>query len=228
MLEQKLGIPVGAVAYPYGVHNQRIRAAAMDAGYEVAFTTYGQRVSYHTPADQIGRYAIESGKPQIFEDAMRMIGGSGDAGTVRTNASATMVTVPAEGAVVSDPQPLVKANLASLGEVDAASLVVRVSGVGKLDVKYDAVSKLMEARFLEPIRERENVVLVSGKSGAKRFELRWTFIYESKAGEAKAGEAKAGEAKAGAPELRVPAASPAAVPTEGAGSVPGLPAVPSR
>jgi uncharacterized low-complexity protein len=107
-----------------------------------------------------------------------------------------------------------------------------------LDVKYDAVSKLMEARFLEPIRERENVVLVSGKSGAKRFELRWTFIYESKAGEAKAGEAKAGEAKAGeakageakagAPELRVPAASPAAVPTEGAGSVPGLPAVPSR
>jgi hypothetical protein len=64
---------------------------------------------------------------------------------------------------------------------------------------------------------------VSGKSGAKRFELRWTFIYE-----AKAGEAKAGEAKAGAPELRVPAASPAAVPTEGAGSVPGLPAVPSR
>jgi peptidoglycan/xylan/chitin deacetylase (PgdA/CDA1 family) len=251
MLEQKLGIPVGAVAYPYGVHNQKIRAAAMDAGYEVAFTTYGQRVSYHTPADQIGRYAIESGKPQIFEDAMRMIGGSGDAGTVRTNASATMVTVPAEGAVVSDPRPVVKANLASLGEVDAASLVVRVSGVGKLDVKYDAATKLMEARFLEPIRERENVVLVSGKSGAKRFELRWTFIYEAKAGEAKAGEAKvgeakvgeakageakvgeakAGEAKAGVPELRVPSALPAAVPAGvvgGGGGDAVLPAVPGR
>jgi uncharacterized low-complexity protein len=162
-----------------------------------------------------------------------------------------MVTVPAEGAVVSDPRPVVKANLASLGEVDAASLVVRVSGVGKLDVKYDAATKLMEARFLEPIRERENVVLVSGKSGAKRFELRWTFIYEAKAGEAKAGEAKvgeakvgeakageakvgeakAGEAKAGVPELRVPSALPAAVPAGvvgGGGGDAVLPAVPGR
>jgi len=147
-----------------------------------------------------------------------MIGGTGEPGTVRTNASATMVTVPAEGAVVSDPQPLVKANLASLGEVDAGSLVVRVSGVGKLDVKYDALTKLMEAHFLGPIRERENVVIVSGKSGTKRFELRWTFIYE----------AKAGEAKPGGPELRIPAASPAAVPAEGVGSEPALPAVPSR
>jgi peptidoglycan/xylan/chitin deacetylase (PgdA/CDA1 family)/uncharacterized low-complexity protein len=241
MLEQKLGIPVGAVAYPYGVHNQKIRAAAMDAGYEVAFTTYGQRVSYHTPADQIGRYAIESGKPQIFEDAMRMIGGSGDGGTVRTNASATMLTVPADGAVVSDSRPVVKANLASLGDVDAASLVVRVSGVGKLDVKYDAETKLMEARFLEPIRERENVVLVNGKSGTKRFELRWTFIYEAKAGEAKAGEAKAGEAKAGEAkageakagglEFRAPAVVPSAVPVEkaeGSGAAPGILPVPGR
>ena len=227
MLEQKLGISVGAVAYPYGVHNQKIRAAAMDAGYEVAFTTYGQRVTYHTPGDQIGRYAIESDKAQIFEDAMRMVGGSGDAGTVRTNASATMMTIPAEGAVVTESRPVLKANLASLGEIDPATLVVRVSGVGKLEVKFDAETKLMEARFNEPIRDRENVVLVSGKSGAKRFELRWTFYYEAKAGEAKAGEAKVGEAKVG-PALRPSAVLPAAVPSEGGAVLPGVPPVPGK
>jgi uncharacterized low-complexity protein len=99
---------------------------------------------------------------------------------------------------------------------------------------------------LEPIRERENVVLVNGKSGTKRFELRWTFIYEAKAGEAKAGEAKAGEAKAGEAkageakageakagglEFRAPAVVPSAVPVEkaeGSGAAPGILPVPGR
>jgi hypothetical protein len=79
----------------------------------------------------------------------------------------------------------------------------------------------MEARFLEPIRERENVVLVNGKSGTKRFELRWTFIYE----------AKAGEAKAGGLEFRAPAVVPSAVPVEkaeGSGAAPGILPVPGR
>ena len=37
-LEQKLGIQVKAIAYPYGLHNEAVREAVKQAGYEAGFT----------------------------------------------------------------------------------------------------------------------------------------------------------------------------------------------
>jgi peptidoglycan/xylan/chitin deacetylase (PgdA/CDA1 family) len=55
MLEQQLGISVKALAYPYGNHNEKVRAAAVAAGYEACFTVYGQRITYHSSPVQIVR-----------------------------------------------------------------------------------------------------------------------------------------------------------------------------
>ena len=79
-LEQRLGIAIKAIAYPYGNHNEEVRAMAREVGYEACFTVYGQRVTHSSPFDQLGRYAVDSLKPKIFADAMKMVGGGGGIG----------------------------------------------------------------------------------------------------------------------------------------------------
>jgi peptidoglycan/xylan/chitin deacetylase (PgdA/CDA1 family) len=124
VLEKKLGIKCNAFAYPFGLYNQKALDMVKEAGYEAAFTVYGQLLQWSAPKDRLGRYAVEASKPQIFNDAMKMIGGglspvSGGASaepTYQQLAVVSMVTKPMDGETINDPKPLIKANLATLGE----------------------------------------------------------------------------------------------------------------
>jgi len=181
LIEQKLGILVKCVAYPYGNHNAEARKVAIEAGYEAAFTVYGQRLSYHSPADMLGRYAVEGTKPQIFQSALKMIGGgvSADEGSVVGHAAASsMLTQPMEGEVVTEARPVIKANVATLGAVDPASIEMRISGVGMVPVKFDAENKLVEAVLKEDLREPNYTVILSAKVGGRKIETRWSFSYQ--------------------------------------------------
>ncbi len=182
MLEQNLGISVKALAYPYGNHNEEVRRIAMDAGYEAAFTVYGQRLSHNSAPDQLGRYAIDSTQPKVFADAMRMLGGGGGgAGTgpyIAAAAASSMVTQPLEGEVVTDPLPTVKANLATLGEIDPASVEMRISGFGPVPVKYDPATKTAEYKVVQKLREPSYSVFISAKAGGKKIEAKWTFAFD--------------------------------------------------
>jgi peptidoglycan/xylan/chitin deacetylase (PgdA/CDA1 family) len=180
-LESRLGISVKVLAYPYGIHSEQVRALALASGYEAAFTTYGQRLTYHSPADQLGRYAIEHNKPKIFTDALAMIGGGGGmvesaAASVPGQIAATgMVTVPMEGEVVHELKPELKANLAALGEVEPGTVEIRVSGVGAVPVKYDPATKLAVGTLLQPLKDREITVILSALLRGKKVEVRWNF-----------------------------------------------------
>jgi hypothetical protein len=180
MLEQQLGISVKAVAYPYGNHNEKVRAAALAAGYEACFTVYGQRITYHSSPEQLGRYAIESAKPQIFQAALKMVGGGGggdDGSTTGQLAAASMVTQPMEGETITDPQPTLKANIATLGDVDPKSVEVRLSGIGQLPAKYDAATKTVEAPVTQKLRDKNYTVILSAKVKGRKVEARWSFNF---------------------------------------------------
>ena len=75
MLEKNLGIQVKAFAYPYGLHNQTVRDVVKQAGYQAAFTVWGRRIAHGADPMIIGRYAIESTKPKVFEEAVKFRGG---------------------------------------------------------------------------------------------------------------------------------------------------------
>ncbi|HEY5741538.1 MAG TPA: polysaccharide deacetylase family protein [Terrimicrobiaceae bacterium] len=92
MLEKNLGIQIKAFAYPYGLHNQTVRDVVKQAGYEAAFTVWGRRIAYGADPMMIGRYAIESTKPKVFDEAVNFKGAveGGNAGVMP--AAATMVT----------------------------------------------------------------------------------------------------------------------------------------
>ena len=186
-LEQRLGISVKALAYPYGNHNEQIRAVALQSGYEAAFTVYGHRLNYHSPADQLGRYALDSTKPKIFSDALAMVGGGvitgGDVGgagvqPVGQLAAASMVTAPMEGETVREAKPMIRANLATFGDVEPGTVEMRVSGVGAIPVKYDPASKLATGTLLQPLKERHVTVILSAVAGGRKVETRWNFQYE--------------------------------------------------
>ncbi len=189
ILEQQLGISVKALAYPYGNHSEEIRAIALQSGYEAAFTVYGQRLTYHSPADQLGRYALDSAKPKIFTDALAMVGGGvadsprslgGVGGGVVSGqlAAASMVTIPMEGEVIREAKPKIKANLATFGEVEPGSVEIRVSGIGAVPVQYSPETKLAEGKLLQPLREKQVTVILSAQVGGRRVETRWNFTYD--------------------------------------------------
>jgi hypothetical protein len=72
---------------------------AKEAGYEMQFTVYGRHMDMNVPADQIGRYAIDSLKGDVFKAALDFGTADGIQPGVETSqlASAAMLTEPLNG-----------------------------------------------------------------------------------------------------------------------------------
>ena len=179
LLEKNLGIQVKAFAYPYGLHNKTVRDVVKQAGYEAAFTVWGRRIARGADPMMMGRYAIESTKPEVFEEAVNFKGAvEGDDASVMP-AAATMVTQPMDGETVSDLFPEIKANLATLGNVDPNSVTMRISGLGLVPAAYDPATKLVSYKLTQKIHARQVTVIVSATVNAKKTEARWSFNFGS-------------------------------------------------
>src|SRR5215469_13686404 len=180
ILEQKLGIKILAFAFPYGTHNEVVRKTAQEAGYQALFTVYGQHMGIDAPADQLGRYAVESMHPDVFKMAVNFGANDGVApGTEATQlASAAMVTQPMNEEKISNSRPVIKANLASMGEVEPDSVEMRISGYGVVPAKYDPQTKLVSYAFTQNLVPRTYTVILSAKVKGKRVETRWNFTVD--------------------------------------------------
>jgi peptidoglycan/xylan/chitin deacetylase (PgdA/CDA1 family) len=156
-LESKLGIKVIALAFPYGFHNEVVRKTAKEAGYEMQFTVYGRHMDINVPADQIGRYAIDSLKGNVFTAAL-------DFGTSDQH--------------ITEPKPTIKANLASMGDVDPKSVEMRVSGFGLVPAVYDPKTKLVTYVFTQKLIPKMYTVILTAKVNGKKVETRWDFTVD--------------------------------------------------
>ena len=178
LLEQRLGIRVNCFAVPFGTYNEHVKEIARNAGYEAMFTVYGQPITYTSPMDALGRYAIEANKPKVFEDAAKMIatssGGPGGPAIAEVGA-ANLSTEPADGTTVRTALPLIKANLSAIGQIDPASVQLRVSGLGVVPATFDPKSGVVSYQVTQKLREKSCTVILSAKSGDKKVETHWTF-----------------------------------------------------
>lgn len=189
-LETRLGIKVNALAYPYGVFSDEAREMVEKSGYEAAFTVYGQRVGFDAPHDLIGRYAVDTKNPQVFQSALKMIGG-GDPGAPVSRtaqiAAASMATQPMEGETVSDPRTIIRANLASMGKIDPGSAEMRLSGVGLVPAVFDETSQTISYQPTDaPLSDKHYTVIITAKVKGKRAETRWSFSFDPNAAKAAA------------------------------------------
>jgi peptidoglycan/xylan/chitin deacetylase (PgdA/CDA1 family) len=186
LLEQRLGIKVNCFAVPFGNYNEHVKEIARNAGYEAMFTVYGQPITFTSPLDAIGRYAIEANKPKVFEDAVKMIGASTSGGAPVAEVGAKdLATQPADGETARTALPLIKANLSGIGQIDPGSVQMRVSGLGVVPATYDPKTGTVSYQVTQKLREKSCSVFVSAKSQGKKVEAHWTFgIEESPAGAA--------------------------------------------
>jgi len=179
LLEQRLGIKVNCYAVPFGNYNEHVKELARNAGYEAMFTVYGQPITFTSPMDSIGRYAIEANKPKVFADAVKMIGAPTSGGVAVAEVGAKdLSTQPADGATVRTALPLIKANLSGIGPIDPASVQMRVSGLGVVPASYDPKTGTVSYQVTQKLRDRSCTVIVSAKSEGKKVEAHWTFGIE--------------------------------------------------
>src|SRR5438270_6962985 len=179
LLEQRLGIKVNCFAVPFGNYNEHVKELARNAGYEAMFTVYGQPITFTSPMDSIGRYAIEANKPKVFADAVNMIGASSGGGTAVAEVGAKdLTTQPADGDTVRTATPLIKANLSSIGQIEPGSVQMRVSGLGLVPVNFDPKTGMVSYQVPQKLRDKTCTVIVSAKSAGKKVETHWTFGIE--------------------------------------------------
>jgi peptidoglycan/xylan/chitin deacetylase (PgdA/CDA1 family) len=183
ILEEKLGIKIVAFAFPYGTHNEVVRKMATDAGYQALFTVYGQHMGIDAPGDQLGRYAIESMHPDVFKMALNFGNNDGVAPGVEAAqlASAAMVTQPMNEEKIANTRPVIKANLASMGDVEPNSVEMRVSGFGPVPAKYDPQTKLVSYEFTQNLVPKTYTVILSAKVKGRKMETRWNFTVDTSA-----------------------------------------------
>jgi peptidoglycan/xylan/chitin deacetylase (PgdA/CDA1 family) len=184
LLEQRLGIKVNCFAVPFGNYNEHVKEIARKAGYEAMFTVYGQPITFTSPLDSVGRYAIEANKPKVFEDAVKMIATSSGGGAAVAEVGAKdLATQPADGETVRTALPLIKANLSALGQIEPGSVQMRVSGLGVVPANYDPKSGIVSYQVTQRLHEKSCSVIISAKSQDKKVETHWTFgIEEGAAG----------------------------------------------
>src|SRR5881409_1474566 len=161
LLEQRLGIKVNCFAVPFGNYNDHVKELARNAGYEAMFTVYGQPITFTSPMDAIGRYAIEANKPKVFADAVSMIGASSGGGTAVAEVGAKdLTTQPADGDTVRTATPLIKANLGSIGQIEPGTVQMRVSGLGVVPATYDQKTGTISYQVTQKLREKSCSVFV--------------------------------------------------------------------
>jgi peptidoglycan/xylan/chitin deacetylase (PgdA/CDA1 family) len=177
MLEQKLAVKVNSFAVPFGNYNDHVKEMARNSGYEAMFTVYGQPIGFSSSNDALGRYAIEANKPKVFDDAIKIIATSTTGGApVAAVGAATLATQPADGETVRTAIPLIKANLTSLGQIDPASIQMRVSGLGLVPASFDAKTGMLAYQVTQKLRDKTCTVIVTAKtSDGKKVEAHWTF-----------------------------------------------------
>src|SRR5712672_850182 len=192
LLEQRLGIKVNCFAVPFGNYNEHVKELARNAGYEAMFTVYGQPITFTSPMDAIGRYAIEANKPKVFEDAVKMIAASTSGGAPVAEVGAKdLTTHPADGETVRTALPLIKANLSSIGQIEPGSVQMRVSGLGLVPVNFDPKTGTVSYQVPQKLRDKTCTVIVSAKSEGKKVETHWTFGIEEAAATAASSPATA-------------------------------------
>jgi peptidoglycan/xylan/chitin deacetylase (PgdA/CDA1 family) len=187
ILEEQLGIRVTTLAYPFGLHSPKVHEAVKAAGYEAAFSTYGQRIGRNVAPFSIGRYDVTARDAQGNDGFTAAISFQGPAAAsaaspvLAQEAQALMVTQPANGAVIHEAKPSLRANLASLGAIEPGSIEMRVSGFGLVPAEYDPASKNIAYTFQQPLRPGQVTVIIGGKSGGRKVETRWSFRYDPNA-----------------------------------------------
>jgi peptidoglycan/xylan/chitin deacetylase (PgdA/CDA1 family) len=197
ILEEQLGIKVATIAFPGGNVNDKVRAATHAAGYEAGFSVYGARLGVGSDAMSLGRYDVTAKLPNnqdVFTVAITFGGMAAPSGPSRAqDAAVSMITEPLNGETITNPTPTIKANLSTMGTLDAGSVIMRIGGLGEVPAQFDPASKTITFTPATALRPGGYTVIISAKSAGRAVQTKWGFTFNPDGASAPA-EASAPEA----------------------------------
>jgi hypothetical protein len=82
------------------------------------------------------------------------------------------------GQHITELKPTIKANLASMGDVDLKSVEMRNSGFGLAPAVYDPKTKLVTYAFTQKLVPKMYTVILTAKVNGKKVETRWDFTVD--------------------------------------------------
>ncbi len=183
-LEAKFAVKATTFAYPGGFTTEEMFPLCEEFGYTHCFTVVPGKVKRSTPDTLLPRYIILGNHDPIFQLATsfggpQSPGGGGIAGAITGLVQTTPYPVtPEPGAIVNSRLPLISADLATVGELDPATLVMCVSGFGQVPARFDATTGKLAWQVNRRLRQPTCQVSVQWKTPAgKSFQpaLRWSF-----------------------------------------------------
>ncbi len=181
------GAVVKTFAFPFGIYNDRVLELAREAGYEACFTVDGKKTTWDADDMTLGRYVVHGRTLANFDAALDFGGGAVTSGgrtllAVQQSADGSqqppLVTVkPEANALLGNRLPLIEVDLSKLEGVDPESLVLRVSGFGRVSHHYDPATGRVRYQVPQRLRMETCAVQLSFRhAGSKNNEVvGWTF-----------------------------------------------------
>lgn len=194
-LEKRLGIRCATYAYPFGSYSARVLEHIKAAGFEAAFTLGASRISFTAPSDRLARFSWLDARPQDFAPVFAWNGRVQSADVVHQPAAilppvitagsptAQILTHPLDGESIRDTQPILRADLSSLGNITANTVSIRLSGAGIIPFSWaDDAKSTISAKVPKPLEPGDYTVTVTCIVDHKRVETQWKFRVDPSGG----------------------------------------------
>ena len=184
-LEMKYGAPVTTYAYPGGFYTEEMFPLAREFGYQCLFTVYPGKVRRDSPDHILPRHIILGNHDRSFElaTAFRSANGSGPiAGAVISEVNHPVT--PRPGALTSSRLPRITADLSKAGDIDPSTLVMRVSGFGKVPLTYHPATGQATWKATRRLRQPTCTVSLQWRekgASAHQKPMRWSFQIDREA-----------------------------------------------
>jgi peptidoglycan/xylan/chitin deacetylase (PgdA/CDA1 family) len=182
-LEERFGSPVITYSYPGGYHTDEMFPIADEFGYEFLFTVTPGKVKASSDPRVLPRYMVLGNYPRIFEMAtsFRAVGG---AAPLLGYQKAPHPVKPEPGGLIESRLPVIVADLSGVENLDPDTLVMRVSGFGKVPASFDSAASTCRWQVDRHLRQRICEVTLSWRlKDRAEFEppMRWSFQVDREA-----------------------------------------------
>ncbi|MBB07409.1 MAG: hypothetical protein CMN03_04010 [Roseibacillus sp.] len=184
-LETKFSQKITTYAYPGGYYTEDMYPVAAEHGYDHLFTVLPGKVRQSLDDRRLPRYIIHGNSDLHFEQATTfksLLGSEAVAGVV-VQTTPYPVT-PEPGSRIESRLPSISADLSELKNLDPESIIMRVSGFGRVEHGFDPVTSRLSWAVNRRLRHRVCEVNVQWRlKGSRKYEspMRWSFIVEREA-----------------------------------------------
>jgi len=187
-LKDFLGVDTPTFAYPYGSYSEEVLKMGEELGYEAMVTVNGQKATWDTPSGEVGRFVIHGKDMGNFRIATSFRGRANSTDTVLLSPSSDdevfkVTTHPEPGESVTERMPELSVDVSQLVGVVPESIVMQVSGIGKVLPHYNEQDGVIRYQLRQPLRGKECLVQVQlrQEAEAKPRLIPWKFLINREA-----------------------------------------------